>query len=94
MEELDRKERELLGKARDAVLNGFDALDLPEPLKGFTAEMRPIVELMTDALFGDPDTQLKQIGVAIRSQVRLGTLFAPLDEVFGRLVAMIESVPL
>ncbi len=93
MDELDRKQRELLGKARDAVLNGFDALDLPEPLKGFTAEMRPIVELMTDALFGDPDTQLKQIGLAIRSQVRLGTLFAPLDAVFGRLVAMIERVP-
>ncbi len=54
MDELDRKQRELLGKARDAVLNGFDALDLPEPLKGFTAEMRPIVELMTEALFGDP----------------------------------------
>lgn len=93
MDELDRKQRELLGKARDAVLNGFDALDLPEPLKGFTAEMRPIVELMTDALFGDPDTQLKQIGTAIRGQVRLGTLFAPLDEVFGRLVAMIQTVP-
>ena len=93
MDELDRKERELLGKARDAVLNGFDALDLPEPLKGFTAEMRPIVELMTEALFGDPDTQLKEISVAIRGQVRLGTLFAPLDEVFLRLVAMIEKVP-
>ena len=93
MDELDRKQRELLGKARDAVLNGFDALDLPEPLKGFTAEMRPIVGLMTDALFGDPDTQLKGIGVAIRGQVRLGTLFAPLDEVFGRLVAMLEKVP-
>ena len=93
MDELDRKERELLGKARDAVLNGFDALDLPEPLKGFTGEMRPIVELMTEALFGDPDTQLKQIGVAIRGQVRLGTLFAPLDEMFGRLVAMVEKAP-
>jgi hypothetical protein len=93
MDELDRKQRQLLGKARDAVLNGFDALDLPEPLKGFTAEMRPIVELMTDAIFGDPDTQLKQIGVAIRGQVRLGTLFAPLDAVFLRLVAMVEKVP-
>jgi hypothetical protein len=93
MDELDRKERELLGKARDAILNGFDALDLPEPLKGFTTEMRPIVELMTDAIFGDPDIQLKEVGVSIRGQVRLGTLFAPLDEMFLRLVAMIEKVP-
>jgi hypothetical protein len=93
MDELDRKQRELLGKARDSLLNGFDALDLPEPLDGFLADMRPIVELMTDAVFGDPDAQLKEISVAIRGRVRLGTLFGPLDAAFMRLVAMIEKVP-
>jgi hypothetical protein len=93
MDELDRKQRELLGKARDAILNGFDALNLPAPLDGFLAQMRPIIELATDALFGDPDTQLKQIGLAIRQQVRLSTLFAPLDDLFLRLVALVEGVP-
>ena len=93
MDELDRKQRELLGRARTAILNGFDGLDLPEPLDGFVAEMRPIIELMTDAIFGDPDTQLKELGVEIRGRVRLGTLFAPLDAAFLRLVAMIEKVP-
>ena len=93
MDELDQKQRELLGQARDAILNGFDELSLPAPLDGFLTEMRPIVELMTEAIFGDPETKLKQIGISIRDQVRLGTLFSPLDELFARMVAAIETVP-
>ena len=93
MDELDRKQRELLGKAQAAILSGFDSLHLPAPLDSFLAEIRPILELVTEALFGDPDTQLREIGGAIRDRVHLGTLFAPLDAAFLRLVAMIEGVP-
>lgn len=93
LEELDRKQRELLGKARAALLDGFDRLALPAPLDGFLAQMRPVIELFTEAIFGDPDAELKQIGLAIRSQVRLSSLFAPLDAAFGRLLAMLATVP-
>jgi hypothetical protein len=93
LEELDRKQRELLGRARTAILNGFDGLSLPAPLDAFLAQMRPLLELVTEAIFGDPDTQLQQIGFEIRERVSLRTLFAPLDAAFLRLVAMVEAVP-
>lgn len=93
MDELDRKQRQLLGRAREAMMVGFDGLALPAPLDGFLAQMRPIIELLTDAVFGDPDTQLKQISVAIRDQMQLSTLFAPLDAAFLRLTAMVEGLP-
>jgi hypothetical protein len=93
MDELDRKQRELLGKARNAILSAFDSLNLPPPLDGFLAQMRPVLELVTEAIFGDPDTKLKEIGLSIRERVDLSTIFAPLDDAFLRLVAMLETVP-
>jgi len=93
MDELDRKQRELLGKARDAILSAFDGFNLPAPLDGFLDTMRPLLELVTEAIFGDPDTQLKEIGLSIRDRVNLGTLFVPLDQAFLRVVSMIETVP-
>jgi len=93
MDELDRKQRALFADARAAILAGFDALDLPAPLDSFLKEMRPLVELMTDAIFGDPDTELKRISLAVRDKVNLATLFAPLDELFLRMVAALERIP-
>jgi hypothetical protein len=91
--DLDRKQRELLTSVRTTILTAFDQLDLPEPLKGFFADMRPLLELVTEAIFGDPDTQLKQISLSIRDKVNLETLFVPLDAAFLRLVHMVETVP-
>jgi hypothetical protein len=91
--DLDTRQRELLQRVRTTILAAFDQVDLPEPLNGFFTEMRPILELMTEAIFGDPDTQLKQLSLSVRDRLSLGTLFAPLDNAFLRLVHMVETVP-
>ena len=91
--DLDRQQRELLSSVRTTILTAFDELDLPEPLQSFFADMRPLLELITEAIFGDPDTQLKQIGLSIHDKVNLETLFVPLDAAFLRLFHMVETVP-
>ena len=91
--DLDRKQRELLTSVRTTIVTAFDQLDLPEPLQGFFTDMRPLLELITEAIFGDPDTQLKQISLSIRDTVNLETLFVPLDTAFLRLIHMVETVP-
>lgn len=93
MDELDRRQRALLQSARDAVLGAIDGLHLPDPLSGFVATLRPFVEAITDALFGAPDEALPPIAHDVRAQIRLGTLFEPLDSLFDQLVRMIAAVP-
>lgn len=91
LEELDEKQKELLGKARTAIVDALD--DLPEPLNGFFSGLKPVLESVTDAIFGDPDAELRRIGVEINTGVSLRRLSEPLDEVFGELLEMVESVP-
>jgi hypothetical protein len=68
-------------------------LNLPEPLGSFLSQLHPVMELLTDALFGDPAANLPQLSLEIRTRVSLGSLFAPLDSVFMQLVHLIEQVP-
>ena len=91
--DLDRKQRELLTSVRNTILSAYDLVELPEPLKSFFADMHPVLELITEAIFGDPDTPLKQHSLPIRDQVNLETLSEPLDAAFLRLMRMVETVP-
>lgn len=93
LEELDRQQKQLFADARTAIFNALQGLNLPEPLDEFWEGIRAILEGFTDAIFGDPETSLKQFSINLKTQFKLSSLFEPLDLVFNRLVAMLESVP-
>lgn len=91
-DELDRRQRELFQQARDAILTGLDSANLPEPLNSFLDVIRPILETLTDAIFGDPRGELQRIGIDLQNTVKLSTLFVPLDYVFDQLLDMLRQV--
>ncbi len=93
MDELDRRQKALFAEIRTSLLSALDGLSLPEPLQGFFAAMRPVIEGLTDALFGDPATELTRVGADLSSRFRLTSLFTPLDDVFDRFVAMVDAIP-
>jgi len=93
LDELDRKQRELLSNVRAAITDALDEVDLPEPFADFFAGMRPVLEGVTDAIFGDPDTELKRIGTQVNIELSLRRLSEPLDDAFDELVGMVEEIP-
>ncbi|NET34771.1 MAG: hypothetical protein F6K19_22555 [Cyanothece sp. SIO1E1] len=93
MDELDQRQKQLFADARTAILAALDELTLPEPLNQFWSAIRTVLTGMTDAIFGDPDTELQQLSLDLRSQFNVSSLFQPLDQVFDRLVGMVESLP-
>ncbi len=93
LDELDRMRRELLENARAAITDALDAIDLPEPLQGFFDGMRPVLEDITDAIFGDAGTELRRISARVNTDLALRRLSEPLDEVFDDLLQMVGTVP-
>ncbi len=93
LDELDRMQRELLSNVRTAIMEALDAIDLPEPFAGFFTGMRPFLDGVTDATFGDPDTELKQISTRVNTELSLGRLAEPLDAVFDELIGMVGEIP-
>lgn len=93
LNELDQRQRTLFNDIQTTILTALDDLNLPEPLNSFFTALRPLFELITEAVFGDPDTELMQLSLEIESQIDFNTLFAPLDDVFLQLVDLLESVP-
>ena len=93
LDELDRRQKDLLEKVRDAIVEALDDLDLPEPLRGFFDGMRPTLEGVTDAMFGDPDGEMRRIGVEVNTNLSLRRLSDPLDEAFDDLLQMVGSIP-
>jgi ElaB/YqjD/DUF883 family membrane-anchored ribosome-binding protein len=55
--------------------------------------MRPFLDGVTDAIFGDPDTELKRISTQVNTELSLRRLAEPLDDVFDALVGMVEAIP-
>jgi hypothetical protein len=93
LDELDQRQRALFANIRQALLGALDGLSLPEPLAGFFGGMRPAIEAMTDAVFQDPDVELRRISLDLSSRFRLQSLFEPLDRAFDELVGMLDAVP-
>ena len=93
MEELDRRRRTWLNEARNSVLNALDNLNAPAPIPAFLATLRPFVEAMSDALFGDPAQGLQQMATNLRTQVKLSALLEPLDLAFDELLGLATAVP-
>jgi uncharacterized protein (DUF2267 family) len=93
LEELDRRQKALFASIRASLLSTLDGLSLPEPLGGFLKQLRPVLEAMTDALFGNPDAELKKISLDVKGRFRFSTLLEPLDKAFDQLVDMLASVP-
>jgi hypothetical protein len=93
LDKLNDLQTELFANIRAVLLDALDGLSLPEPLGGFFAQVRPILEIMTEAVFGDPNTELRQLSLEIRNRVNLSSLFAPLDAAFLELVHLLEELP-
>jgi|GEM_PF-1456222 len=93
LEELDRRQKELFRNANAALLSALDSLDLPSPFKEFFAEVRPVAESLTEAVFGDPGTELERMSRSVPRAFDITGVFKPLDAVFDKLIGMTESVP-
>ncbi len=93
LDELNNLETQLFASVRTTILNALEGLNLPEPLGSFYNQLKPVFELVTEAVFGDPNTQLSQLSLEIRNRVDLTSLFAPLDAAFMQLVGLLEKIP-
>jgi hypothetical protein len=93
LDELDALQRQLFEDVRTTLINALDALSLPEPLGSFFTQIRPVLELITEALFGDPNIELSQLRLQVREHVDLTSLFAPLDQAFMQLVGLLDVIP-
>jgi len=93
LDELERRRRELFADARSALLTALDDVDLPAPVQAFYDGMRPLLEGLGDAIFGDPDAELRRVALDLRGRLRLSSLFAPLDMAFDELLALAEEAP-
>jgi hypothetical protein len=93
MDRLETQRQQLFAKAREALLTGLDAVNLPAPLDQFWQAIRTVLGGFTEAIFGDPETELQRLTVEVRSQFNLSSLFTPLDTVFDRLIGLLDKVP-
>lgn len=93
MEELDRRQKELFKNASAALVSALDKLKLPAPFDEFFDEVRPVLASMTEAIFGDPATELERVGRELPQKVSITGVFKPLDKVFDELLKMVDAVP-
>lgn len=93
MDTLEQRRRQLFTDVRTAILDALSGVHLPVPLDGFFGGIRTVIEGMTDAIFGDPDVELRRIGTDLRAHFQLSSLFTPLDLIFDQLIGMVETVP-
>lgn len=92
LEALDARQQQLLGQARQAILDALDDLNLPEPIATFVAGLRPAIEAMTDAVLGDPD-QLPEVLLYQPVRAQVDALLAPLDDVYQLVVDLVAQAP-
>jgi hypothetical protein len=90
---LDQLQNDVFDSIRAAILDALDGADLPEPVAGFFAALRPTLETMTNALFNDPQTQLTTLSETYQTEFSLATLLGPLDEAWNAVVDMLEGLP-
>ncbi|MFM2119595.1 MAG: hypothetical protein RL722_1063, partial [Pseudomonadota bacterium] len=90
---LERKERELFAQARDGLAAALESVHLPPPLDSFLDTMKALVLGLADAVFGDPDGTLRRYSLDLNGSLRPSSLFQPLDAVFDRLVAALDTLP-
>ena len=93
MDTLEEKERELFAQARQAIVDGLDSVSLPPPLDVFYAQVKVVTLALSDAVFGDPEEGIRAVNLSVRENVKLSSLFAPLDAAFDELLAMLDGVP-
>lgn len=93
LDELDRRQKALFADVRSRILGALDGLSLPEPLAGFYGALKPALEAMTDAVFANPDEEIRRVSLDLAARFRLSDLFAPLDRAFEEVVGLIESAP-
>src|SRR5215203_5506129 len=82
----------------DHVIDLVDVTPLLDELDRMQRELlsnvrSAIMDALTDAIFGDPDTELKRISTQVNTELSLRRLAEPLDDVFGALVGMVEEIP-
>ena len=93
LDTLEQRERELFAQARQAIVDGLDSVHLPPPLDAFYEQVKLITVALSDAIFGDPEDQIREVNLELRRSVKLSTLFTPLDLAFDELLRMLDGVP-
>src|SRR6266536_593860 len=93
LNELDQRRRDLLAQARSALLDGLAGLDLPAPLKGLLDELRPFLDGMTAALFGEPGSEVRKLSADLSASFDLHKPLQVLDAPFDQLMEMLAAVP-
>lgn len=90
---LETRERELFAQARQGLADALGAIHLPAPLDGFFDTMKALVLGIADAIFGDPDTAIRQFSSGLAGNFKPSTLFQPLDLAFDKLVGAVDTLP-
>ena len=93
LDELDRREKALLGDVRQAIVAGLDALRLPAPLDGFYAQIKPVLEGIAQVLLADPSVELRRVGLDLSTRLKPSDLFAPLDAAHMQVVGLLGRAP-
>lgn len=89
---LDELQKEVFNTTKQAMMDALANLDLPEPLATFFDGLQPLLDQITDAAFGAPDTELKNLSEYIHTNIDPMMLFQPLDAAHTQLVDVLGNI--
>jgi hypothetical protein len=90
---LDVLQKEIHNTITTTILNTLDDINLPAPLDAFFTGLRPIFDRITDTIFNQTETELKNINDYIQANIDPMMVLAPLDAAFDKLSSVIDSIP-
>jgi hypothetical protein len=89
--EVTRLLDDLTAGVRTALVGHFESL--PEPLAGFLATLRPLLDRVGPSFLVDPVGSLTALLDAILEEIRPGDLFRPLQTLYDQLRGLLVQVP-
>jgi len=91
--QITQLETELFDELKSLVLDAINELNLPEPLPGFLASLVPLIDALSPTTIRDPAAALESLGSTVAGSFRPGDMLAPLDRLYQRLVAALNTIP-
>jgi hypothetical protein len=92
-DQITQLETELFDELKSLVLDAINDLHLPEPLPEFLASLTSLIDALSPSTIRDPAAALTSLGSTVAGSFRPGDMLAPLDTLYQRLVAALNTIP-
>jgi hypothetical protein len=92
-DQITQLETELFDEVKSLVLGAIDDLNLPEPLPEFLTSLVSLIDVLSPATIRDPAAALESLGSTVAGSFRPGDMLAPLEGLYQRLLAALDTIP-